>query len=376
MHILIAPNAFKNSLDATAVALAIEKGLKQSTLICTTECFPIGDGGDGTGKLIVEKCGGKFLSSIVHDPLGRPINASVGFIDDEKTAIIEMANAAGMRLLKHSELSPLRVSSFGTGEQIKFALDKGARKIVIAMGGSATVDGGCGVLSALGIRFLDAKGKSLTPIPEMLKDLDALDLSGLDQRIAQCEVIVLCDVSNPLLGEEGAAAVFGPQKGASPVDVQKLETFLTQFCEVTLKHTGQNISAIQRGGTAGGAAAGLFAFLNARLVNGIDYFLQLTDFDSALQRSDVVITGEGALDEQTLQGKGPFGVAEKAKPLGIPVIGLAGKIQDQKNETMMKYFDQLIAISDVSADLATSLRDTADNLRKASLVLGDRLATK
>jgi len=374
MHILIAPNAFKNSLDAEAAAVAIEEGLKQSILVCTTERFPIGDGGDGTGELIVKKCGGNFVSTKVHDPLGRPIHASLGFIDEGKTAIIEMANASGLRLLKPNELNPMETSSFGTGEQIKLALDKGVKKIVIAMGGSATVDGGCGILGALGIRFLNAEGKRLQAIPEALLELASVDLSELDQRILQSELIVLCDVNNPLLGKEGAAAVFGPQKGASPAEVQKLETFLTTFSDVVLQCTGKDISSLQRGGTAGGAAAGLFGFLNAKLVNGIDYFLELTDFDAALMKSDLVITGEGSIDEQTLQGKGPFGVAQKAKLKGITTIALAGKIPEGTNENLLKYFDQLIAISPESVDLITALRETADNLRMASLKLGNELA--
>jgi glycerate kinase len=376
MHILIAPNAFKNSLDAEAAARAIQQGLNQSSLMCTTECFPIADGGDGTGKLIVKKRDGIFVNANVYDPLGKKIKASFGLIDQGDTAIIEMADASGLRLLNPGKLLPLRASSFGTGELMKEALDKGAKKIIIAMGGSATVDGGCGILNAMGIQFLDPAGQPLKATPETLLNLAAVDLSGLDQRVLQTELVILCDVTISLLGKHGAAAVFGPQKGASPADVQKLETFLTRFSDTASQHTGKDISQVKHGGTAGGAAAGLFAFLNAKLVNGIDYFLELTDFDSALKRSDLLITGEGSMDEQTMQGKGPFGVACKAKLKGVPVIALAGKIPDGKNENLLTYFNELIAISDKSVDLATALRNTAGNLEESSLKLGNRLALK
>lgn len=374
MHILISPNAFKHSLNAEAAASAIREGLMQSSLDCTCECFPIGDGGDGTGELIIKKCRGDLVNAEVHDPLGRKINASFGLIDEGKTAVIEMADASGLRLLQAEELNPLQATSFGTGEQVKIALDKGARKIIIGMGGSATVDGGSGMLKALGIRFRDAVGKELPNLPASLTQLDSVDLSGLDKRILEAEVIVLCDVDNMLLGEHGAAAIFGPQKGASVEDVQKLDSALARLSEVALQQTGKDMAAIKYGGTAGGGAAGLYAFLNARLVNGIDHFLQLTGFDTALEKSDLVITGEGSIDEQTLQGKGPFGVAYRAKLKGIPVVGLAGKVPLKRNSNLQKYFDVLIPIGHQAFDLPTALASTADNLIRTAGELGNLLA--
>ncbi|MEO6630596.1 MAG: glycerate kinase [Mucilaginibacter sp.] len=305
MHILIAPNAFKNSLDAVQVALAIEDGLKQSKLDCTTQCFPIADGGDGTGGLIIKSCKGEVVWKEVTHPLGRKIKASFGLIDNGKTAVIEMADASGLRLLKKEELNPLKTSSYGTGELIKFALDEEVSRIIIAMGGSATVDGGCGILSALGIKFFDDKGNVLKPAPDNLVNLVRVDASDLDKRIIDCEIVILCDVDNKLLGPQGAAGVFGPQKGASESDVTLLEDFLTNFAKVSAAQTGKNMAAIKHGGAAGGATAGLHTWLNAKLVNGIEYFLKLTRFDDALQRTDLVITGEGSIDRQTLQGKGP-----------------------------------------------------------------------
>ena len=374
MNILIAPNAFKHSLTAGEVAEAIRKGLMQSKLDCTCECFPIGDGGDGTVELIINKCGGQLVNAEVHDPLGRKINASFGLIDEGKTAVIEMADASGVRLLIPEELNPLRATSYGTGEQIKVALDKGARKIIIAMGGSATVDGGSGILKALGIRFLNADGSELSNLPEGLSELASVDLSKLDERILKSELIVLCDVDNLLLGNNGAAAMFGPQKGASPEDVQILDSAQAKLSAVALLQTGKDMSAIKYGGTAGGAAAGLYAFLNARLVNGIDHFLQLTGFDNALEKAGLVITGEGSIDEQTLQGKGPFGVAYRAKLKGLPVIALAGKVPLERDAGLQKYFDVLMPIGHQPFDLPTALAATENNLVRTAEALGNLLA--
>jgi len=374
MHILIAPNAFKNSLNAEDAAAAIRNGLMQSMLQCTCECFPIGDGGDGTGDLIISNRRGITVTNNVLDPLGRNISSSFGLIDDGKTAIIEMANASGLRLLALTELNPLIATSYGTGQQIKSAMDKGATKIIIGMGGSATVDGGIGILVALGIRFLNASGDALDGLPGSLAQLVSVDISKIDPRIFDCEVIVLCDVDNFLLGEQGAAAVFGPQKGASPDIVIKLNDSLKQLAAVTFQQTGKDITSLKYGGTAGGAAAGLFAYLNAKLVNGIDYFLQLTEFDKSLERADLVITGEGSIDQQTLQGKGPFGVAFKAKARGLPVIALAGKVPLVKNMKLQEYFDVLLAIGNQPADLETAMNSAQDNLIRTSWEIGNLLS--
>jgi glycerate kinase len=374
MHILIAPNAFKNSLDAKQVAQAIEQGLKLSKLNCTTECFPIADGGDGTGSLIIAKCKGSVIWKEVHDPLGRKIMASFGLIDNGKTAVIEMADASGLRLLKREELDPLRASSHGTGELIRFALDEGVNKIIIAMGGSATVDGGCGILSALGIVFLDDKGDRLPVTPGDLINMAEVDVSDLDKRIFDCEVVILCDVDSKLLGPHGAAAVFGPQKGATPEGVQLLDAFLENFAKISASQAGVRIDNIKHSGTAGGAAAGLHAWINAKLVNGIDYFLFLTNFDSALQGSSLVITGEGSIDSQTLQGKGPYGVAVRAKNKNIPVIGVAGSVPLEHDNNLAQYFDVLISINNEPVDLATAMKNTDKNLVQTATLIGDMIA--
>lgn len=374
MHVLIAPNAFKNSLSAEAAAQAIQRGLEQSMLSCTCECFPIGDGGDGTGHLLIKKCGGTLMEAAAHDPLGKAIRTSFGLIDQGGTAVIEMADASGLRLLKTDQLNPLRTSSAGTGELISLALDKGVKKIIIGMGGSATVDGGTGILKALGARFLNAAGETLQGLPESLTDLVSVDTTGLDPRIFTCEVVVLCDVDNMLLGEQGSAAVFGPQKGASPEAVKKLDAALARLSAVAFSQTGIDMSAVKYGGTAGGAAAGLHVFLKARLVHGIEHFLQLTRFEHALEKSDLVITGEGSIDEQTLQGKGPFGVAMAAKRRDLPVIGLAGKVPLEKNNSLQQYFDMLLAIGNEPADLTTAMKNAAANLTRTAWEVGNVLS--
>jgi len=374
MHILIAPNAFKNSLSAQAAAEALQRGLLESSLDCTTECFPIADGGDGTGELILKKCNGTLVNATVNDPLGRPITASFGLIDNGSTAVIEMANSSGLRLLKVEELNPLQTTSFGTGELIKTALDKGVDKIILAMGGSATVDGGCGILSALGVQFLDVDGNALQPNPASLTLLATIDTSKLDVRVLNTEIVVICDVDNRLLGDKGAAAVFGPQKGASPADVVTLNATLARFNEITLEQFGKNMGELKYGGAAGGATAGIHAFLNAQLVNGIDYFLKLTGFEASLQKSNVVITGEGSIDEQTLQGKGPFGVASLAKSNNIPVIGIAGKLPLHESRELRKYFNVLLAIGNEPADLPTAMKHTTENLVRIGREIGGFLA--
>jgi glycerate 2-kinase len=374
MHILIAPNAFKNSLDAATVANALQEGLRQSKLTCTCECFPVADGGDGTADLLIKKLQGILIDATVHDPLGRKITTSFGLIDTGKTAVIEMANASGLCLLKKEEYNPLHASSFGTGELIKLALDKNVTRIILAIGGSATVDGGTGILKALGIRFLDVAGNDLKNMPESLVDLTTIDVSALDKKIHLPELIVLCDVANVLLGQKGSAVVFGPQKGATKEAVQQLEKALIQYRNIVLQQTDIDIAAIQHGGAAGGVAAGLAGLLNAKLVKGIDYFLELTSFEKSLQKADLVITGEGTIDEQTLQGKAPFGVAQRAKEKNIPVIGVAGNVPLVTSAALHDYFDMLLSINNELVPINVAIENTAANLLRTGKVIGDMMA--
>jgi len=374
MHILIAPNAFKNSLDAAKVAEAINNGLQQSKLSCTTTCFPVADGGDGTAGLLIDHLEGRSIHARVQDPLGRKITSSFGWIEKDKIAIIELAAASGLRLLKAGEYKPLIATTRGTGELIIEALNKGANKIILCIGGSATVDGGTGILKALGIKFFESKENELENLPASLFLLEKMDMTGLDKRISNTEIVILCDVENPLLGPSGAAAVFGPQKGASVNDVQLLETGLTKLRDVVLNNTGKDMAIIKHGGAAGGVAASLHTLINAHLVNGIDQFLEITEFNKELEKASIVITGEGCIDEQTLHGKGPFGVAKMAKKFSLPVIGIAGQVKEFFDQSYKKYFDRLISINENEPDMMTALKDTYTNLEKTARQLGDILS--
>jgi glycerate kinase len=372
MHILIAPNAFKNSLEAAKVAEAISNGLQKSKLQCTTACFPVADGGDGTAGLLVDHLKGEWIHANVHDPLMRKISSSFGWIEKDKTAIIELAAASGLRLLKPAEYDPLTTTTFGTGELILKALEKNANKIILCIGGSATVDGGTGILKALGIKFLDTKGNELDDMPASLSSLAEIDASSGDKRINNARIVIVCDVENPFLGSNGAATVFGPQKGASEKEVQLLENKLAKFNEIVLRNTGKEMAAVKYGGAAGGVAAGLHTFLDADLVNGIDYFLQITGFEKELIKAKMVITGEGSIDLQTLHGKGPLGVAKKAKEFSLPVIGMAGKVSTERS--LRQYFDQLISINEDEADPETAIKNTFTNLERTAQRLGDLLS--
>ena len=373
IHVLIAPNAFKNALSARDAALAIHTGLIQSQLDCTTEMFPIADGGDGTGKLIMEKVRGEVVDVQVQDPLGRMVPASYGLMDGGFTAVIEMAEGSGLKLLQEDEYAPLSTSSFGTGELMRHALDKGVKRMILGMGGSATVDGGMGILQALGVRFLDREGRSL-PGREDRFELDSIDITHMDPRILNTDLVILCDVENPLAGERGAARVFGPQKGASNQDVVQLENFLRKFRDLVLHKTGKDMDAVPRGGTAGGAAAGLWGLLNAQLVSGAEFFLDLTDFYAALHRADLLITGEGSIDHQTLEGKGPYIVAQRAKAHSVSVIGLAGKVPSVTDNVLEKYFDVLLPIAAQPQELSLLLQNTRPDLIRTSKALGNLLA--
>lgn len=376
MRIIIAPNAFKGSLTSGEAAQCIAKGFKKSKLSCTLKQIPIADGGDGTAHLISKKLSAKTLHSAVHNPLGKKIKASYGWDEKNKTAIIEMADASGIRLLKKETLNPLKSNTRGTGELIKSALDKGAKKIIIGLGGSATVDGATGLLNELGVRFLDRSGRKLTELPKGLLALNRIDISSMDSRLKDCEIILLCDVNNKLLGKNGAATVFGPQKGASKKEVALLEKCLYQLNKIVKKDLKVDMNSFKHGGTAGGVAAGMAAFMNAKLVSGISYYLDLVSFDSELKNADLVITAEGALDAQTLEGKGPFGVAEKAIHHKIPVIALGGQVPHKIVKELPQYFNVIFPIGHGPTTIEEAIANTATDLERTGYELGNLLALK
>ena len=372
MHILIAPNAFKHAIDARGAAMAIERGLLSSKLSCTCECFPVGDGGNGTGKLIVERIGGQLKATQVKDPLGRLMPATFGIAG--QVAVVELAEASGLHLLEPNELNPLLANSYGTGQLITAALDSGATDILLCVGGSATVDGGSGILTALGVRFLDEMGSEITELPLGLERLHTIDCSQMDRRLRNCRLMVLCDVSNPLIGSDGAAVTFGPQKGATPAEVGRLASILERFATTIAEVTGHSIARMVSGGAAGGVAAGLAGLLNAELVSGIDYFLQLTHFEMALAKSNLVITGEGSIDLQTIGGKAPLGVAKLAKKVGCPVVALAGSVPVEQEPALENYFDIVLAIGNGPTTLVEALLTTASDLERVGRQIGNFVA--
>jgi len=367
MRILIAPNAFKNSLSASSAASAIEAGLLSSGLECVCEKFPVADGGDGTVSLLVEHFRGTREWTMVQDPLGRLVKASIGWIESNETAVIEMADASGLRLIPRQEYDPLHSSSFGTGQLIRLAIEKGAKKILLGIGGTATVDGGMGALVALGLNIYGAQHEEEGYTPSNYKNWRSIDASHLQRH---SHLVILCDVKNYLLGEHGAAKIFAPQKGANADDIILLERALSRVRELVLDSTGRDMGNIERGGAAGGIAAAFSALINAELVNGIDYYLDKTNFDTSLARADLVITGEGKIDDQTMEGKAPFGVAIRAKQKNISVIGMGGQLGSPLSENLKDYFTRLITVNGPGESLAESMLHTEENLRQASEQLG------
>lgn len=374
MNIVIAPNAFKGSLSAEEAANCIAKGVRQSNLTCRMDLIPIGDGGDGTAALIAKKWNACSITVKVRDPLGRIIQSSFKWVAKEKSAIIEMSDASGLKLLKQNELNPMKANTRGTGDLVNAALKMNAKKIILAVGGSATIDGGTGLLKELGIRFLNGSCSEITELPGGLIELKSIDIHRLDPRLKTCEIIILCDVTNTLLGNKGAAEIFGPQKGAGKKEVSLLEKCMQRFNQVTKKSLGINMSSLVYGGASGGVAAGLSAYVNAKLVSGIEYFLDAVNFDEALENADLVITAEGSLDEQTLEGKGPFGVAVKAKKKRVPVIALAGEVPLKIEKKMHDYFQGIFSINHAPSTLEDAIKNTSADLTRISCELCNLLA--
>lgn len=326
MRIAVAPNAFKGSLTASQAASCIERGLRKALPECTVGKFPMADGGDGTVLAIVEATGGRCVRRAVCDPLRRQIRAAFGMTGDGRTAVIEMALASGLALLRPNERNPLLTSTRGTGELIRAALDQGVKEILIGIGGSATNDGGMGMARVLGIRFLDARSRELADNGGALTKLSRIDISGLDSRLKDVAVSIACDVNNPLFGPRGAARVYGPQKGAAPAMVKQLDCGLRRLAAVIQNSLGVDVAKLPGAGAAGGLGAGLVAFLGGRMSSGAELVARVIGLEKRLADFDLVITGEGRLDGQTAFGKAPAGVAKVARRLGIPVIAICGSL--------------------------------------------------
>ncbi len=365
----IAPDSFKGTLTALEAAGQIEKGLRRGLSNISVRKIPMADGGEGTVRAIVESTGGRFCSRKVQDPLGRQIKAFYGLSGDGATAVIEMAAASGLALLKPGERNPAVTSTFGTGELIKDALKHKPRKILVGIGGSATNDGGTGMAMALGVKFMDASGKPVAQGGEALKNLAHIDMSGLDKRINNVSIEVACDVDNPLTGRHGAAQVYSPQKGATPSMVKQLDAALKHLAEVISRDIGLNILKVPGSGAAGGLGAGLMAFLGAELRPGIDIVIDSVKLRRRLKGCDLVITGEGMMDDQTVYGKTPAGVAKVAGELKIPVIAICGSLGKNVNKVrsvgIQTYFsstNKCMSEDEIPTNGPAMLADTAEQV--------------
>lgn len=371
--ILLATGAFKHSLTAAAACEAIARGLRASSLNLPVIEFPIADGGNDTLDAFLRH-GGERTSVNVRGPLGYPVESAFGILPDGRTAIIEMALASGLELIEKPDA--LVATTYGTGELVRAALDYGAHRIIIGLGGSATTDGGAGCLQALGLRLLNASGAEISFGGGGLIQLATIDTSQLDHRLRETEIIVAADVENPAIGLNGAAAVFGSQKGASPADIEQLDKALSHWLTLTHDITGLDVRHTPGGGAAGALAAGLIAYTNAQIRSGVDLLLDYANFDSALADAMLVITGEGKLDSQSLSGKGPIGVARRAQARGIPVIALAGTVDADMDALRAAGINAAWPMVDHIMSLDEALNSGALLLERAAFRLGCTLAIR
>ncbi len=359
--IVIASDSFKGSLTSMQVADAVSKGVRAIWPSAEIIRINVADGGEGTTAAIMDCVENEPVTLYVSDPLGRRIKAVYGLIDGGRTAVIETAAASGLTLLSPDERNPMLTSTFGTGEIIADALGRGCRKIMVGLGGSATNDGGIGMLSALGYRFFGSCGNPLPACGASLNEISAIDSSEVMPSLNECEFIAACDVNNPFHGPSGAAHIFAPQKGADESMVNSLDEGLRHFSMKIHEFCGKDISSVPGAGAAGGLGGAMLAFLNARLVPGIEMVLDAVHFDELISGADLVITGEGKIDRQTAMGKVPYGVLKKARNQGVRIIAVGGKVEDEPG------FDAAIQTSpaDMPLELAMRPEVAGSNIAKA-----------
>ena len=345
MKVVIAPQGFKGNLTALEVSVAIEKGIRRVVPQVIASLVPMADGGEGTTQALVDALGGEMIPVTVTDPMGGRVVACWGFLSDGVTAVIEMAAASGLGLVSPEKRNPLLATTYGTGELIGDALEKGCRKFIIGIGGSATNDGGAGMAQALGAGLFDGREEPIKFGGAALANLEHIDITTLDHRLAECDILVACDVDNPLCGPEGASCVYGPQKGATSQMVARLDSALAHYASVIRRDLGIDIRNVPGVGAAGGLGAGLMVFLKAKLQPGIEIIIQATGLVERLKGASLVFTGEGRIDSQTACGKTPVGVARKAKEFGLPVIALAGEIGDGYQAVYEQGIDTVFSIA-------------------------------
>ncbi|MBU3104957.1 glycerate kinase family protein [Clostridium gasigenes] len=365
MKFILAPDSFKESMSSKEACDAMERGIKK--IIPEAECIkvPMADGGEGTVEALIGATNGTFHKVNVIAPLGNKVEAVFGILGNKKTAVIEMASASGIQLVKREERNPLITTTFGTGQLIKAALDLGVKHIVVGIGGSATNDGGAGMIQALGGKLLDRKGEEISFGGGALGNLDRIDISELDLRLKDTVIEVACDVTNPLVGETGASAVFGPQKGATEEMVKELDNNLLHFSRIIKETLGKDVAYIEGAGAAGGLGAALLSFLNAELKRGIDLIINHTELKEKIKGANFVFTGEGAIDNQTIYGKTPMGVAKVAKEQGVKTIAFAGKVGEGVDNLYAIGITSIFSIMQGVSNLDNALKDGKENLELA-----------
>ena len=366
MKIVIAPDSFKESLSALEVAEEIETGFRE--VLPDAEYFklPMADGGEGTVAAMVASTGGSLLEVDVTGPLSESVKACYGLSGDGKTAIIEMAAASGLCLVAANLRDPMKTTTYGTGELIKAALDVGARHLIIGIGGSATNDGGAGMLQALGVKLLDHDGLDIGVGGVNLALLNRIDMSCIDPRLKTCKIEAACDVNNPLTGPKGASHIFSPQKGASEEMVERLETNLSLYANLISRDLRVQVDSVPGAGAAGGMGAALLAFLGAKLRPGIEIVVEAVGLDAMVKDADLVITGEGRIDNQSIRGKTPIGVSAVAKRYGKPVIGIAGSLSSDVDIVHEYGIDAVFSVLNQVGTLEEALTHAAANLRAVS----------
>lgn len=366
MRIIVAPDSYKGSASAVAVAQAMERGILKVFPNAEVCKIPIADGGEGTVEALVTATSGQFRQTQVTGPLGQPVTAQWGVLGDGKTAVIEMAAASGLPLLTHEQRNPRMTTTFGTGELLRAALDAGLRKIILGIGGSATNDGGVGMAQALGVRFTREDGAELPHGGAALARLKQIDLEGLDPRLRETEITVACDVDNPLCGPRGASAVFGPQKGATPEMVVELDDALAHFAKLATAATGRQTAEQPGAGAAGGLGAAMLFFTPAQLRPGVGIVLEAVHFAELVKNAAFVITGEGRTDFQTAFGKAPVGVARVAKQFNVPVFCLSGALGEDTDTLIEHGIDALLSICDQPMTLEDAMRASESLIEAAT----------
>lgn len=363
MRVVIAPDSFKECLTAEEVANAIEAGWRAGMPDAETQCFPMADGGEGTVDAVVHAAGGSKVSVTVSGPLGSPVEAGYGMIQDGQVAVLEMAAASGLDLVPEADRDACLTSTYGTGELIAHALDQGVNDIIIGVGGSATNDGGAGMAQALGYHLIDRRGSEVEHGGARLVQLDRIEANGRHPRLEEVNVYVACDVNNPLCGPNGASAIYGPQKGASAEDVLILDHALAHFARIIARDLKVDIKDLPGAGAAGGMAGGLMAFAGAKLEKGLELIATLCHLPQAIAEADLVITGEGSLDAQSCFGKTPVGLAQLAEPYGVPVFALGGRVLPGAEALLDHNVTAIFSISTGPQSMEDARKNAAEYLR-------------